>query len=160
MRRVTIYTDGACKGNPGPGGWGAVLQWGEEQKEIFGGECQTTNNRMEMTAAIRALDCLNRECQVSLHTDSEYLKKGITEWLPKWRRKNGTLVNKRGDPVKNADLWEALTRAAARHEIEWRWVKGHAGNAGNEMADKLANRGAKQAELEPASQTANGMETE
>ena len=141
--RVTIYTDGACKGNPGPGGWGALLQWGEAKKELRGGAPDTTNNRMEMTAAIRALQSLKRKCAVVLHTDSAYLQKGITEWLPVWRRRG--FVNSKKQAIKNADLWNELAREAARHEVEWRWVKGHAGDAGNDAADKLANLGAEEA---------------
>ena len=146
--RVVIYADGACKGNPGPGGWGAVLQWGEAQKELFGGEAQTTNNRMEIMAAIMALETLKRGCEITLHTDSGYVQKGVTEWLPKWQKNGaagGGLMRREGKrlkPVKNADLWERLAAAAARHAVDWRWVKGHAGNAGNELADALANRGA------------------
>ena len=144
--RVVIHTDGACKGNPGPGGWGAILQWGAKRKELCGGEADTTNNRMELLAAIHALESLKRACEVSLHTDSEYLKKGITEWLPKWRRHGGGggLSRKRGGEIKNKDLWERLEKAAARHDIEWRWVKGHADNPGNLRADELANQGARE----------------
>ena len=141
--KVIVYTDGACKGNPGPGGWGAVLHWGGAKKELYGGEPDTTNNRMEILAAIRALESLKRKCGVVLHTDSAYLQKGITEWLPMWRRRG--FLNSRKKAVKNSDLWQALERAAARHSVEWRWVKGHAGNAGNEAADRLANLGAQEA---------------
>ncbi|MGU9950973.1 MAG: ribonuclease HI [Gammaproteobacteria bacterium WSBS_2016_MAG_OTU1] len=142
--KVIIYTDGACKGNPGPGGWGVLLQWGDKQKELFGGEVHTTNNRMEMMAAIMALESLKRNCDVVLHTDSKYVKMGLTEWLPKWRQADGEL-RRRGGEIKNKDLWERLAAAAARHNVEWQWVKGHADNAGNICADKLANCGAKQA---------------
>ncbi|MGI9298159.1 MAG: ribonuclease HI [Gammaproteobacteria bacterium] len=148
--KVVVYTDGACKGNPGPGGWGAVLFWGDAKRELYGGEADTTNNRMEMTAAIIALETLTRRCDVVLHTDSDYVKTGITEWLPKWRKQTvlgggKTLVRKKNKPVKNADLWMRLEAAAARHEVEWKWVRGHAGDAGNEHADRLANLGATEA---------------
>lgn len=139
LTSVTIYTDGACRGNPGPGGWGAWLVAGANQKELWGGEPQTTNNRMELTAAIKALQALNRPCQVELHTDSTYVMKGITEWLPGWKRRGWRTADNK--PVKNDDLWRALDEARARHEVKWRWVKGHAGHEGNEKADQLANRG-------------------
>ena len=136
---VDVYSDGACKGNPGPGGWGALLLYGGREKEIFGGESLTTNNRMELTAVIEALSLLKRPCQVIVHTDSQYVRLGITEWLPVWQRRGWkTSANK---PVKNADLWQRLSDAAAPHEVQWRWVRGHAGNPGNERADELANRG-------------------
>jgi ribonuclease HI len=138
---VEIWTDGACKGNPGPGGWGALLKYGERERELFGGEAATTNNRMELTAVIEALASLKRGCRVVLHTDSQYVKLGITEWLPNWIRRNWRTAD--GKPVKNADLWQLLQAAAARHDVDWRWVKGHAGHAGNERADELANRGVK-----------------
>jgi ribonuclease HI len=137
MPSVTIYTDGACRGNPGPGGWGAVLIAGSHEKELKGGELTTTNNRMELTAAIRALAALNRPCDVVLYTDSEYVRKGITEWLSQWKRRDWLTAEKK--PVKNVDLWQALEREIERHTIEWRWVKGHAGVPGNERADRLAN---------------------
>ncbi|MBL8397030.1 MAG: ribonuclease HI [Candidatus Accumulibacter sp.] len=135
---VTIYADGGCRGNPGSGGWGSVLELGEQRKELWGGEHHTTNNRMELTAAIRALEVLKRPVTVILHTDSQYLQKGISQWIHNWKR-NGwrTADNK---PVKNADLWQRLDQLAALHQIRWVWVKGHAGNAGNELADRLANR--------------------
>jgi ribonuclease HI len=137
---VEIYTDGACSGNPGPGGWGAVLHYGTDSKELFGGERSgTTNNRMELMAAIQALEHLNRPLVVRLHTDSSYLRNGITSWLPKWKR-NGWMTTDR-KPVKNADLWQRLEAAAARHQVQWLWVRGHAGDPGNELADALANRG-------------------
>jgi len=137
--RVEIYTDGACKGNPGPGGWGALLKFGGHERELFGGEPLTTNNRMELTAVIHALVALKRACRVELYTDSQYVKRGITEWLPQWKQRDWRTAD--GKPVKNADLWQALERAAARHQIAWHWVQGHAGHDGNERADALANRG-------------------
>lgn len=136
---VEIYTDGACSGNPGPGGWGALLLYGEHEKEITGGEFETTNNRMELVAAIEALNLLKRPCKVTLYTDSTYVKNGITEWIEGWKAKGWKTAAKK--PVKNADLWQALDAAAARHEIDWQWVKGHAGNPENERADALANQG-------------------
>lgn len=137
---VVIYTDGACKGNPGPGGWGAWLRSGEHEKELSGGEPLTTNQRMELTAAIEALTALTRPSTVVLYTDSRYVLGGITSWIQGWKR-NGW-KNSAKQPVKNADLWRALDAAAARHTIDWRWVKGHAGDVGNERADALANAGA------------------
>ncbi len=139
MNRVVIYTDGACKGNPGPGGWGALLRYGKVEKELFGGEQQTTNNRMELMAVIEALRALNRACEVEIHTDSQYVQKGITEWLNGWKSRGWKTADKK--PVKNADLWQALDEAAAAHRVSWHWVKGHAGHEGNEHADELANRG-------------------
>ena len=136
---VTIYTDGACKGNPGPGGWGAWLSSRGHEKELFGGEALTTNNRMELTAVIEALASLKRSCDVTLYTDSEYVRKGISEWIHGWKKKNWMTAAK--TPVKNADLWKRLDDLVAQHEIEWRWVKGHAGHPENERADALANRG-------------------
>jgi ribonuclease HI len=137
---VDIYTDGACSGNPGPGGWGAVLRYRDHEKELYGGEPgSTTNNRMELMAAIQALESLTRPVPVRLHTDSTYLRNGVTKWLPGWQRNGWKTADKR--PVKNADLWRRLEAAASRHNVDWRWVKGHAGNAGNERADALANRG-------------------
>lgn len=137
MSSVIIYTDGACRGNPGPGGWGALLKAGPHVKELKGGELNTTNNRMELTAAIRALAALNRPCSVKLYTDSQYVRKGITEWLPQWKARGWRTADKK--PVKNVDLWQALEAEIARHTIEWHWVKGHAGDPGNERADQLAN---------------------
>lgn len=134
---VVAYTDGGCRGNPGPGGWGVLLRSGSHERELCGSEPDTTNNRMELTAAIQALRALKRPCQVTLFTDSTYVQKGITEWLPNWRRRNWRTAA--GKPVKNADLWRALEQAAAEHTVEWRWVKGHAGDPGNEAADRLAN---------------------
>jgi len=136
---VHIYTDGACKGNPGPGGWGALLLYGDREKELLGGENPTTNNRMELMAVIEALHSLKRRCNVIIHTDSRYVQLGITEWLPAWVQRGWKTAAKK--PVKNADLWERLAAVAVNHDIEWRWVKGHAGNVGNERADELANRG-------------------
>ncbi len=137
---MEIYTDGACRGNPGPGGWGAVLQYGEQRKELFGGEPDdTTNNRMELMAAIQALTALTRPAVVRIHTDSSYLRNGITRWLAGWQRNGWVTAEKK--PVKNADLWRQLESAASMHQVEWLWVKGHAGNPGNEKADELANRG-------------------
>ena len=141
---VDIYTDGACSGNPGPGGWGAVLSYDGHEKEIYGGEpTQTTNNRMELMAAIRALESLTRPVAVRLHTDSTYVRSGITSWLASWKR-NGWLTKSK-QPVKNADLWQRLEAAVQRHQVQWLWVKGHNGNEGNERADALANRGVAQA---------------
>lgn len=137
---VHIYTDGACKGNPGPGGWGALLLYGDREKELFGGENPTTNNRMELTAVIEALGSLKRRCHVIVHTDSQYVRLGITEWLPAWMQRGWKTAAKKA--VKNVDLWQRLSDVAAKHEIEWRWVRGHSGNVGNERADELANRGA------------------
>lgn len=137
MQEVEIFTDGACKGNPGPGGWGAVLRYKDVQKNLNGAEALTTNNRMELTAALMALKSLKRPCKVALTTDSEYLRKGITEWIHGWKLKGWRTAGKQ--PVKNADLWQALDEAVQRHEIEWHWVKGHSGHPENEMADQLAN---------------------
>ena len=139
MTKVVIYTDGSCRGNPGPGGWGAVLRYGDKEKDLCGGDTRTTNNRMELTAAISALEALKRPCKVQLHTDSKYLRDGVTQWLKGWKRNGWRTADK--SPVKNEDLWRRLDEAIARHEIDWRWVRGHAGNAMNERADKLADRG-------------------
>lgn len=139
MSRVEIYTDGACRGNPGPGGWGALLRSGKTEKELSGGELMTTNNRMELTAAIRALEALKRRCHVVLYTDSQYVRNGISEWLAGWKLREWRTAARR--PVKNADLWQALDALVARHDIEWRWVRGHTGVDGNERADRLANLG-------------------
>ncbi len=136
---VEIFTDGACKGNPGPGGWGALLRLGSHEKELCGGEPGTTNNRMELIAVIRALEALTRECHVRLHTDSKYVQKGISEWIHGWKQRGWRTADKK--PVKNEDLWKQLDQLAASHHIEWLWVKGHAGHEGNERADQLANRG-------------------
>lgn len=138
MDKVTIFTDGACRGNPGPGGWGAILRYGEHEKEIYGSARETTNNRMELMAAIQALESLKRPCQIVLSTDSEYLRKGITEWLAQWKRRGWKTANKK--PVKNIDLWQRLESATEKHQIEWEWVRGHSGHPGNEQADQLATR--------------------
>ena len=136
---IEIYTDGACRGNPGAGGWGALLIAGKHRKEIHGGEFDTTNNRMELTAAIEALNALKKGSQIVLHTDSKYVMDGITAWMPNWKKRDWKTAAKK--PVKNKDLWQALDAASQRHEIDWRWVKGHDGNPGNERADELANLG-------------------
>ena len=136
---VEIFTDGACKGNPGPGGWGALLRFGEKEKELCGGERLTTNNRMELLAVIRALESLKRRCVVKLHTDSQYVQKGISEWIINWKKRGWKTADKK--PVKNEDLWRELDQLATQHHIEWIWVKGHAGHDGNERADALANKG-------------------
>jgi ribonuclease HI len=137
---VVIYTDGACKGNPGPGGWGAWLSWGDHERELFGGEAATTNNRMELTAVIEALSALKRRCPVTIYTDSEYVRKGVTEWLANWKARGWKTADKK--PVKNVDLWQRLEALSLQHDVLWRWVRGHAGDPGNERADMLANRGA------------------
>lgn len=143
LSKVTIYTDGACSGNPGPGGWGVLLKTHKDgvlhERELFGGERQTTNNRMELQAAIEALNALKRPCEVILYTDSTYVKQGIQSWLASWKRKGWRTAS--NQPVKNQDLWQALDQAQDRHEVTWRWVKGHAGDPGNERADELARRG-------------------
>jgi ribonuclease HI len=139
LNQVQVFTDGACRGNPGPGGWGAILRYGRHEKEIWGGEYETTNNRMELTAAIEALRALNRRCRVDLYTDSQYVRMGITEWLANWKKKNWKNASRK--PVKNQDLWRALDEESARHEVHWHWVKGHSGHPENERADALANRG-------------------
>jgi ribonuclease HI len=139
MTEVVIYTDGACSGNPGPGGWGAVLQWNITKKELHGGDPATTNNRMELMAAIQALESLKRPAEVTLHTDSKYVLDGITKWIKGWER-NGWKTSAK-QPVKNADLWQRLTKAMDGHTVDWKWVKGHAGDPGNERADELARLG-------------------
>nr|WP_196806602.1 ribonuclease HI [Methylobacter luteus] len=137
--RVTIYTDGACRGNPGPGGWGVILKYKGKIKEMYGGELETTNNRMELTAAIQALEALTRPCTVELHIDSKYVLQGITEWMVNWKKRGWKTAAK--TPVKNEDLWRRLDAAIESHDIEWRWIKGHSGDKGNERADALANLG-------------------
>lgn len=139
MKNIVIYTDGACSGNPGPGGWGALLIYADHQKEIMEGAFETTNNRMELTAAIEALKALSEPCTVTLHTDSTYVKDGITKWINNWKNNGWRTAAKK--PVKNADLWKDLDLAVKQHTIEWKWVKGHNGDAGNERADELANIG-------------------
>ena len=138
-KTVILHTDGACRGNPGPGGWGVLLEYNGHRKELFGGEASTTNNRMELTAAIRGLEALTRPCQVALYTDSKYVMQGITEWIRGWKANGWKNAAKK--PVKNVELWKHLDELVARHQVEWHWVKGHAGHAGNEKADELANRG-------------------
>ncbi len=136
---VEVYTDGACRGNPGPGGWGVLLRYGNTEKEMYGGEANTTNNRMELMAAIQALENLKRDCKVSLTTDSEYVRKGITEWMANWKKRGWKTASKQ--PVKNKDLWQRLDKAATQHQVEWHWVRGHTGHPENERADQLANKG-------------------
>jgi ribonuclease HI len=137
MSIVEIYTDGACRGNPGPGGWAATLEFGEHFRELSGADAQTTNNRMELTAVIRALEALNRPVKARVNTDSEYVRRGITEWVKAWKARDWRTADRK--PVKNRDLWELLDAQAARHDVEWRWVKGHSGVPGNERVDQLAN---------------------
>lgn len=139
MKEVEIFTDGACKGNPGPGGWGAIMRSGGHEKELYGGAPNTTNNRMEMMAAIEALKALNQRCHVKLTTDSQYLRKGITEWIAGWKRKGWKTASRQ--PVKNAELWQELDKLVAGQDVEWHWVKGHSGHPENERADQLANKG-------------------
>ncbi|ABM62349.1 ribonuclease HI [Halorhodospira halophila] len=136
---VEAFTDGACRGNPGPGGWGVLLRYGEHERELYGGEPETTNNRMELTAAIRALEALDRPCRVVLTTDSQYVRRGITEWLEGWKRRGWRTASRK--PVLNQDLWQRLDELAAYHQVDWHWVRGHAGHAENERADALANQG-------------------
>lgn len=136
LKQVEVHTDGACLGNPGPGGWGVLLRYGTREKTLSGGEADTTNNRMELMAAIRALEALTEPCEVLLHTDSRYVQQGISEWLPGWKRRGWKTSG--GDAVKNQDLWQRLDEAARRHQVEWRWVKGHAGHPDNERVDQLA----------------------
>ncbi|MCI2809075.1 ribonuclease HI [Eoetvoesiella caeni] len=141
--QVDIWTDGACKGNPGWGGWGALLRQGAHEKALYGGEPDTTNNRMELMAVIQALKTLKRPCKVIIHTDSQYVQKGMTEWIANWKRRDWRTADKK--PVKNADLWRMLDEQVALHDLSWKWVRGHAGDPGNERADELANLGAEQA---------------
>lgn len=138
-KKVVIFTDGACSGNPGPGGWGAILIWGEHRKELFGGAADTTNNRMELQAVIEALGALTRAAHIDLYTDSAYVKNGITSWIHSWKKNGWKTADKK--PVKNADLWQALEAARHKHEVDWHWVKGHAGHPENERADELARQG-------------------
>lgn len=138
VNKVIVFTDGGCRGNPGPGGWGALLRFGDHEKEIYGYEAETTNNRMELMAAIRSLELLSRECAVVLTTDSQYVRQGITEWMEGWKKRGWKTAAKK--PVKNKDLWQRLDEAVQQHNIDWQWVKGHSGHEGNERADDLANR--------------------
>jgi ribonuclease HI len=137
MKHVFIYTDGACRGNPGPGGWGALLRYGDHEKTLYGAEAVTTNNRMELLAAIKALEALQQPCTVELYTDSQYVQKGISEWMSSWKKNNWKKADKK--PVKNADLWQELDKEARRHKVTWHWVKGHSGHPENDLADALAN---------------------
>jgi len=139
VKQIVIHTDGACRGNPGPGGWGALLEYNGTRKDLKGGEALTTNNRMELMAAISALEALREPCAVQLYTDSVYVRSGLLEWLPGWKKRGWKTADKK--PVKNQDLWQRLDAAASRHQVEWHWVKGHAGHPGNEAADRLANEG-------------------
>ncbi len=139
MKSVEMFTDGACRGNPGPGGWGVLMRYGDTEKTLFGGEAETTNNRMELMAVIQGLSALNRPCKISITSDSTYVLKGIQEWLPGWKKRNWKTASKQ--PVKNVDLWQRLDALIGEHDIDWHWVKGHSGHAENEIADQLANRG-------------------
>ncbi|MAE03125.1 ribonuclease HI [Porticoccaceae bacterium] len=139
MKSVEIFTDGACRGNPGPGGWGVLMRYGAEERSLFGGEKETTNNRMELTAVIEGLAALTQPCQVMLTSDSTYVLKGIQEWMPNWKKRGWKTASKK--PVKNVDLWQKLDRVIGEHKIDWRWVKGHSGHRENEIADQLANQG-------------------
>jgi ribonuclease HI len=138
MKKVSIFTDGACKGNPGPGGWGVLLRYGNHEKTLFGAETHTTNNRMELSAAIYGLAGLKQACDIDLYTDSQYVRKGITEWLKNWKKRDWKTADKK--PVKNVDLWQALDKEVSRHHVRWHWVKGHSGHPENELADALANQ--------------------
>jgi ribonuclease HI len=139
LNKVEVFTDGACRGNPGPGGWGVLLRYQGQEKTVYGGEPDTTNNRMELMAAIKGLEALKRRCHVTLTTDSQYVRQGITSWLENWKKKGWKTASRQ--PVKNKDLWQLLDEQAARHNVAWRWVKGHSGHRENEIADQLANRG-------------------
>ena len=139
VKKIEVYTDGACSGNPGPGGWGVLLRYGKHEKELCGGEAETTNNRMEMMAVIQALDALNSKCHVDLYTDSKYVMQGVNEWMAGWKRNGWRTAAKK--PVKNVELWQALDELVKQHNVKWFWVKGHSGHPGNEMADELANLG-------------------
>ncbi len=139
MKEIEIFTDGACRGNPGPGGWGVLMRYAEKEKSLFGGEADTTNNRMEMTAVIEGLSALKQPCKITLTSDSTYVLKGIQEWLPAWKKRNWKTASKK--PVKNVDLWQKLDALIGTHDIDWQWVKGHSGHRENEIADQLANRG-------------------
>ena len=138
-KQVELFTDGACRGNPGPGGWGVLMRYGDHEKQMYGGEKETTNNRMELTAVIEGLNSLKRQCSVKITTDSTYVKDGITSWIHNWKKRNWKTAAKK--PVKNQDLWQALDKAVSEHDVEWAWVKGHSGHRENEIADELANRG-------------------
>jgi len=138
-KQVELFTDGACRGNPGPGGWGVLMRYGDHEKQLYGGVKETTNNRMELTAVIEGLNSLTRECSVKITTDSTYVKDGITSWIHNWKKRNWKTASKK--PVKNQDLWQALDKAVSEHDVEWAWVKGHSGHRENEIADELANRG-------------------
>jgi ribonuclease HI len=142
LPRIQVFTDGACNPNPGPGGWAVLLRFGDHEKTLSGSDPNTTNNRMELTAALRALEALNRPCQIDFYTDSEYLRRGITEWLPNWRRRNWV---RKGGALANVDLWQALDKQVQEHEINWHWVRGHAGNRGNEIVDRLARQASEEA---------------
>jgi ribonuclease HI len=144
MAEVALFTDGACSGNPGPGGWGAILRWKEVEKELSGGETETTNNRMELTAVVAGLDALTRPCRVDIYTDSQYVQKGVSQWLAGWKAKGWVTADKK--PVKNRDLWQKLDEAVARHAVTFHWVRGHAGHPENERADGLARKGLRQAQ--------------
>ncbi|AQS42091.1 MAG: Ribonuclease H [Candidatus Tokpelaia hoelldobleri] len=148
MKQITVYTDGACSGNPGPGGWGVLLLYNGHEREMYGGEAKTTNNRMELMAAIAALETLKEPCEIDLYTDSTYVRDGISKWIYGWKKNDWRRADKK--PVKNLELWQRLDEARSRHKVEWRWVKGHAGHPGNERVDVLARQGAEEAAAKPA----------